>query len=53
MRSPTGTIRQDVTTVVRQAFQPDSELDKVRLESLTYSGLGKGVHHRQFTDPRK
>ncbi len=30
------TTRQDVKTVVRQAFQPDSERDTVRLESLTY-----------------
>ena len=30
------TTRQDVKTVVRQAFQPDYERDTVRLESLTY-----------------
>ncbi len=30
------TTRQDVKTVVRRAFQPDSERDTVRLESLTY-----------------
>ena len=33
--------RQDVRTVVRQAFQPDSEPDKVRLESLTYNSFSE------------
>ncbi len=35
-RALVTTTRQDVKTVVRQAFQPDSEQDTVRLESLTY-----------------
>ena len=35
-----STTGQGVKTVVRQAFQPDSERDKVRLESLTYNSSG-------------
>jgi len=31
-----STTRQDVKTAVGRAFQPDSELGNVRLESLTY-----------------